>query len=474
MSAAQPNAPPWLSATEVLQLDAVGLEKAFRARQLSPLEVARAVLKAVEASQSTLNAFVAVEHEGALSAARESEKRWQHGAPLSPLDGVPVSVKDNIYVQGLPTRFGSRAIPESQVIGADSPSVARLREHGAIVFGKTTTPEYAHKMVTNSLLTGVTRNPWNLAHSPGGSSGGAAAAVSAGIGPIGICTDGAGSIRIPAAWTGTYGLKTSFGRVPHHPRGAFPSFSHVGPICRTVTDAARVLPVLCKPDARDWYSLPHTPEEYESTLGRSLRGVRVAFSPGLGMESVRIDAQIVRAIEGAARVFESLGATVEAVDPPGMQECVDVCAIYFLSYSARLAGELGERAALLDPSFAALAEMGRQLPPSSMVDAEVRRGVVGSQINQFFERYDLVLAPATHLMPPALTQVDSIPDLRPMLTQWCNVTGQPAASICCGFSDDGLPIGLQIVGRRWAEGDVLRASYAYEQARGDLSGARRS
>lgn len=473
MNSPQPGAPPWRSAPEPLQLDAVELARAFKARKLSPVEVTTAVLDAVDASQSTLNAFVAVDRKGALVAARESEQRWLCGNERGTLDGIPVSVKDNIYVQGLPTRFGSKAIPEDQTRGVDSPSVARLREQGAVVFGKTSTPEYAHKMVTDSPLTGITRNPWNLAHSPGGSSGGAAAAVSAGIGPIAICTDGAGSIRIPAAWTGTYGLKTSFGRVPHHPRGAFPSLSHVGPICRTVTDAARVLPVLSKPDSRDWSSLPPAPNEYEFTLGRSMRGVRVAFSPRLGLDSVSIDAQIARAIESAARAFESLGAVVELADPPGMQECIDVAGTYFLSYSARLARNLGERATLLDPSLAALAELGAQLPPQSMVDAEVKRGELGTQINQFFERFDLVLAPATHLNPPALAQVDSIADLRPILTQWCNVTGLPAASICCGMTDDGLPIGLQIVGRRWAEGDVLQASYAYEQARGELGGGRR-
>jgi aspartyl-tRNA(Asn)/glutamyl-tRNA(Gln) amidotransferase subunit A len=456
------------SVADLLRLGAVELAETFRSRQASPLEIAKAVLQIAESTQSTLNCFAALDREGALRSAQESEQRWARGLPLSALDGVPVSLKDNIYVAGLPTRYGSIAIAPSQTLGPESPAAARLREAGAILFGKTTTPDHAHKMVTNSPLTGVTRNPWSLEHSPGGSSGGAAAAVAAGIAPIAIGTDGAGSIRIPAAWTGTYGFKPSMGRVPHHPRGAYASFSHVGPICRTVVDAARAMTVLSRPDSRDWYSLPHAAIDYEAALTSDLRGVRVAYSPQLALESVTIDEQIARAVERAVAVFESLGAVVERVDPPAMQECIDVAATLFLSLSARLGRELGDRAGLLDPSLLALVEMGNRLTPLSIVDATVRRGELGTVLNGFFDRYDLVLSPVTQFGPPALDEIDARSDLRPMLTQWCNLLGLPAASVCCGISAEKLPIGLQIVGGRWADGAVLRASYAYEQARGEL------
>jgi aspartyl-tRNA(Asn)/glutamyl-tRNA(Gln) amidotransferase subunit A len=453
--------------TELLRLTAVELFEVYRSHRASPVEVTHALLDLAESTQSTLNTLVVIDREGAVHSARESERRWQRDEPLSALDGVPISLKDNIHVEGMPTRFGSEAIVPAQTAGPDSPAAARLREAGAILFGKTAMPDHAHKMVTNSPLTGVTRNPWSLKHSPGGSSGGATAAVCAGLGPIAIGTDGAGSIRIPAAWTGTYGFKPSLGRVPHHPRGAYASLSHVGPICRNVTDAAHALTILSRPDSRDWYSLPYANINYEGLLTSDLRGVRVAFSPRLGLDSVAIDAQIAQAVERAAKVFESLGAAVERVDPPAMQECIDTTAVLFLCFSARLGRELGKRAELLDPSLLALIELGNRVTPQSIADASIRRGEIGSLLNGFFERFDLVLAPVTEFGPPAIDEIASRLDLKPMLTQWCNLTGLPAASIWCGNSSDGFPIGLQIIGKRWADAEVLRASYAYEQARGD-------
>ena len=448
------------------RLSAIDLADAYKLQRTSPVEVTRAILDAARAAQESLNCFVEVDEQGALRAAHLSEQRWRSGTPLSALDGVPISVKDNLDVQGMRTRYGSLTTEGAPIAERDSPAAARLRDGGAILFAKTTTPEYAHKMVTNSPLTGVTRNPWNLRHSPGGSSGGAAAAVCAGIAPVAIGTDGAGSIRIPAAWTGTFGFKPSLGRVPHHPRGAFAWFSHVGPICRTVSDAARVMTLISKPDARDWYSLPFEDMSYEAALTRRLQGVRIAFSPALGLAGVPIEADIASALEGAVQVFESLGATVELIDPPLMQECIDTVATLFLSLSARLVEQTGT--AGLDPSLIALAELGRSLAPQAIVDATVRRGELGSRLNEFFERFDLVLAPVTQFDAPALADIAARADLRPMLTQWCNLLGYPAASVPCGFSASDLPIGLQVIGKRWADVDVLRSCYAYEQARGPI------
>lgn len=450
----------------LVRLSAVELADAYKMRRASPVEATRAVLRAAQIAQESLNCFVEIDEQGALRAAQLSEERWRSGAPLSALDGVPISVKDNLDVQGMRTRYGSLTTGSAPRVERDSPAAARLRGGGAILFAKTTTPEFAHKMVTSSPLTGVTRNPWNHAHSPGGSSGGAVAAVCAGIAPIGIGTDGAGSIRIPAAWTGTFGFKPSLGRVPHHPRGAFAWFSHVGPICRTVTDAARVMTLISKPDARDWYSLPFEDVSYEAALTRRLQDVRIALSPALGLAGVHIDADIAGAVDRAAQVFGSLGATVELVDPPLMQECIDTVATLFLSLSARLVEQIGT--AGLDPSLIALAELGRSLAAQAIVEATVRRGELGSRLNEFFERFDLVLAPVTQFDAPALSGIAARTDLRPMLTQWCNLLGFPAASVCCGFSASDLPIGLQVIGKRWADVDVLRACYAYEQARGPI------
>lgn len=452
--------------TSLLRLSAGDLVEAYAARRTSPVEVTRALLRAARATQDSLNCFVEIDEPGALRAAELSEKRWLSGAPSSSLDGVPVSIKDNLDVAGVRTRSGSLTTAHNPVAERDCPPAARLREAGAVLFAKTTTPEFAHKMVTNSPLTGVTRNPWNLQHSPGGSSGGAAAAISAGLGPIAIGTDGAGSIRIPAAWTGTFGFKPSLGRVPHHPRGPLAWFSHVGPICRGVSDAARVLTLLSRPDARDWYSLPFDDVSYEAALTRRLQGVRIALSPALGLGDVPIEAGIASAVERSARVFESLGATVELADPPLMQECIDTVATLFLSLSARLVAQIGTDG--VDPSLVALAELGRKLMPQAIIEASVRRGELGSRLNQFFERFDLVLAPVTQFDAPALNAIAARSDLRPMLTQWCNLLGFPAASVCCGFSSADLPIGLQVIGKRWADVDVLRACHAYELQRGPV------
>jgi aspartyl-tRNA(Asn)/glutamyl-tRNA(Gln) amidotransferase subunit A len=452
---------------EILKLDATRLVAAFRKRELSPVEAVSAALDRAEATQDTLNAFVVLDRKGALSAAQASEQRWRAGAPLGELDGVPVSIKDNVYAQDLPTRFGSIAIAEADTLGSDSPCVARLRESGAVVFGKTTLPDYAHKIVTDSPLTGITRNPWNLAHSPGGSSGGAAAAVAAGIGPLAVGTDGGGSIRVPAAWSGIYGLKPSFGRVPHYPRGAYPTVSHIGPMTRSVRDAALMLTVMARPDARDWYALPHDGTDYAAELARGIEGLRVAASDDLGMGAL-IEQDIAASVRAAFKTIESMGARIEAAHPPEIPAFADVHRVHWCTFSARLGRKLGERASKLDPSMQALVAMGEALPAGAFAEAVVARGELGGRINGFFERHDLLVAPVINISAPAIAGVDPGNPPFPMLTSWGNQAGLPAASVPCGVTAAGLPIGLQIVGGPRKDAVVLQASYALEQAFGRL------
>jgi len=449
----------------VFRLDAVELAAAYRSRSLSPVEVVSTVLDRAEAMQASLNAFACLDRTGALAAAAQSEKRWRSGAPLGPLDGIPVSIKDNIYASGMPTRFGSHAIAEADSAGPDSPSVARLREAGAIVFGKTTLPDFAHKIVTDSPLTGVTRNPWNVACSPGGSSGGAAAAIAAGVGPLAVGTDGGGSIRVPAAWTGTFGLKPSFGRVPHHPRGAFATVSHVGPMTRTVKDAALMLTVMARPDSRDWYALPYGGEDYAAGLNCDFKGLRVAASADLGL-GVPVEADIAAGVERAVAAIEQLGASVDRAHPPEVAGCLDVHRVHWTSFSARLARRLGERADRLDPSMRLLVEAGNALPPGAFPDAVVARGELGSLINGFFDRYDLLVAPVININAPVIAELDPLEPPLPVLTAWCNQTGLPAASLPCGVTAEGLPVGLQVVGGPRADALVLSFCHRLEQAFG--------
>ncbi len=446
-----------MSATELTTL--------YRSKSLSPVEVVRSMLSLHEQLADELNAFCHMNQDSALQQARASEARWRADQSLSPLDGAPVSIKDNLGTEDMPTRFGSLAVDASRAQLPDSPAVRRLREAGAIIFGKTTLPDFAHKILTDSPLTGITRNPWNLARTPGGSSGGAAAAVTAGLGPLALGTDGGGSIRIPAAFTGIYGFKPSFGRVPHHPRGAFALLSHVGPMTRTTEDAAAMMNIISRPDPRDWYALPYDPRDYQAALKTPLPRLRVALSPSLGLDT-KPDPEILAALKRSARILESMGAHIEMEDPPAILQCLQIHGVLWSAFSARLADSLGDAARHLDPSLKSLVEAGRQLPPHCILDALTRRAEAGREVNEFFTRHDLVLCPVHPTVAPELSaQLHQHPPY-PVYTPWCNQLGLPAASLYAGNSAEGLPIGLQLVGRQYDDSTVLKASHAFQQAFG--------
>ncbi len=446
----------------IAAMTAVDLVDAYRRGALSPVEVVRDTLARAHESQTTLNAFAIID-DSCLAQAEASAARWRRAGTLGPLDGVPVSIKDNVYAAGMPTRFGSVAIPPDQTQGPDSPSTARLREAGAVIIGKTTMPDYAHKIVTDSPLTGVTRNPIDLQRSPGGSSGGASAAVAAGIGPLAVGTDGGGSIRIPACWTGIFGLKPSFGRVPHHPRGAFAPVSHVGPMTRTVRDAALMLTVMARPDSRDWYSLPHDPIAYEDHLDLAVAGLRVAVSPRLGRTDTAPDDATAAAIADAAACLAAMGAQVAQADPPHLADIVRIAGLQWAAYSAYLADQLGDRAAALDPSLLDLVGIGRRLGRHDIVAAQLERGRLGAEVAQFFDDWDLLLAPVIDRPAPLLEELDPLAPPLPPFTSWCNVTGLPAASVPAGRDAQGLPVGVQVIGRRFDDAGVLRACAVLER-----------
>ena len=298
------------SASDIAFASALDLVELYRTQALSPVEAAEALLARAEALQPKLNAFCVIDRDGALEAARAAERRWRDGEPLGPLDGVPVTIKDLVPMRGFPTRRGSRMIdpvPDTE----DGPAVARLREAGAVILGKTTTPEFGWKAIGDSPLTGITRNPWNLDRTPGGSSAGAAAACAAGIAPLHVGSDGAGSIRIPSAFTGIFGIKATFGRVPAHPASPMGLLSNVGPMTRSVRDAALMLNMLARPDHRDPYSLPPERRMYLDGIEDGVRGWRIAYSPDLGY--AKVDPEIAACVAEAAQRFEELGAHVEQV-----------------------------------------------------------------------------------------------------------------------------------------------------------------
>ncbi|NIA70190.1 amidase [Pelagibius litoralis] len=453
---------------DIAMLTAETLLAAFRAGELSPVDATRAALDRIERFNTKLNAFNLVDPEGALAAAGESQERWRLGVPRGRLDGCPVSIKDLLLTQGWPTLRGSKAIDRQQDWDEDAPAVARLKEHGAVLLGKTTSPEFGWKGVTDSPLDGITRNPWNPATTPGGSSGGAAAAVAAGMGPLALGTDGGGSVRIPAGFTGIYGLKPSFGRIPAYPLSPFGTVSHIGPMTRSVADAALLLSVLAEPDPRDAYGLPYDGSDYQQGLDDGIEGLRVAFSPSLGGHQV--DPEVAALVAKAAWAFADLGAKVELAEPD-LSGSDQVFRCLWYAGAANLMRRFDAAAQEeMDPGFREIAAEGARYSLLDYLAAVGRREELTVATNLFHTDYDLLITPSLPIEAfdagvevPAGRAMTRWPDWTPFSYPF-NLTQQPAASLPCGLTAAGLPIGLQIVGPRYADALVLRASRAFEAA----------
>jgi aspartyl-tRNA(Asn)/glutamyl-tRNA(Gln) amidotransferase subunit A len=451
---------------DLFALSAAELLEGYRKKALSPVEVAQAVSTRIEKLNPVLNAFCFINSE-LIEQAKASETRWQRGEPKGLLDGVPVSVKDLILTKGWPTLRGSKTIDPAGPWNDDAPAVARLREHGALLLGKTTTPEFGWKGVTDSPLTGITRNPWNTQKTPGGSSGGAAAALAAGMGPLALGTDGGGSIRIPCSFTGLFGIKPSFGRVPAWPLSPFGTVAHVGPMTRSVADAALLLDVIAQPDARDWHALPYEERDYRSRLEFGVRGLRIAYSPDLGY--AKVDPEVAALVRDAVKVFEDLGAKVNEKNP-GFDNPEAIFKAHWFPGAALLLKDFpAEKKKLIDPGLVEVAAQGAKFSMMEVLEAQQKRGALGMHMNLFHRDYDLLVTPT--LAVPAFDVGLEFPSGNKRWTDWTpftypfNLTQQPAASVPCGLTKAGLPVGLHIVGRRYADATVLRAARAFETAR---------
>ncbi len=456
-----------LTATQLYACTASELVALYRSGASSPVEAAQAVLARVERWNPTLRAFCHLAPDDTLAAARASEARWRVGAPCSALDGVPVSIKDLILTRGWPTLRGSRSVDSAQAWDIDAPASARLREAGAVLLGKTTTPEFGCKGETNSPLTGITRNPWNTIKTSGGSSGGAAAAVAAGMGPLALGTDGAGSVRIPASFCGNFGFKPSFGRVPAFPLSPFGSVAHLGPHSLSVRDAALAMNVLKQPDARDWTALPPDNRDYTIGLEDGIRGLRVAWSPTLGYAR-NVDAEVAAACARAVADLEMLGAHVEAVDP-GFSDPLEITAgLWFAGALTVWNGLSAAQQAVADPDFVAQAQLGSRLSLLDVQALHLRRGQLGSQLRVFMQDYDLIVTPTVAVPALAARAAGEMAMTPQSMLGWTpfsypfNLSQQPACTIPCGLTSDGLPIGLQLVGPMFGDALVLRAARAFE------------
>lgn len=452
-------------------MSATTMAKKIRAKELSPVEIVVALLERIEAAGPTLNAFCTLTADSALEAAKKAEAAVMKGEPLGPLHGVPFSVKDLVYTQGVRTMRGSK-IYEDYFPSEDAPLVARLKQAGAIMLGKTCTPEFGHKGITDCLVSGVTRNPWDTDKTPGGSSGGAGAQVAAGLGPLAVGTDGGGSIRIPSSFCGVFGLKPTHGRVPVWPGSALNMLSCAGPMTRTVADAALMLSVMAGPHEADPLSLEGAPADYPGRLGDGVKGLRVALSMNLGYVPY-VDPQVVETTAAAARVFEELGAEVDEV-APGFEDVGAIFGVFWLSGMAGvLEKDLPKWRDRMDPGLVLMVEAGLKLRAADVTQAHMRRTDFQDRVRRFFERYDLLLTPTMPILPfkagvLVKEALEGVPlDYRNWspLTSPFNLSLSPAASVPAGFSKEGLPIGLQIVGRRFADLTVLQASAAFESAR---------
>jgi len=456
------------SEVEIAYASAAELVDLYRRKALLPVEATGLLLDRLDALQPKLNAFCIVDRDGAMAAARASEERWRRGEPSGPLDGVPATVKDLMLMRGFPTRRGSQLVdpvPDTE----DAPAVARLREAGAVILGKTTTPEFGWIAVGDSPLTGVTRNPWDLGRTPGGSSAGAAAACAAGIAPLHLGSDGAGSIRIPAAFTGIFGLKPSFGRVPAYPLSPMGLLAHIGPMTRSVADAALMLSVISAPDDRDPYALPPERRNYLDGLEAGVRGWRIAYSPALGY--AKVDPAIAGLAAEAVKQFEALGAVVEEVEAIFASPRDALFTLWAAGVAKLLAGFSADRREFIDPGLASMVTEGERISAVDYLDADLVRTTLSREMAAFHRKFDLLLTP---MMPvPALPVGQDLndPATERHWIDWSpfsypfNMTRQPAASVPCGLTHAGLPVGLQIVGPLYGDDRVLRAARAFEATR---------
>lgn len=455
---------------DVAWLGVAELTDGYRTGDLSPVAVARALLERIAALDGHVNAVVHVDEAYTLAMAAASEARWRAGAPLSAMDGVPVTIKDLSAVAGMPRRRGSRLFPTTPV-DWDTPAVARMREAGAVFLAKTATPEAGCMVVTESAVHGVTRNPYDVTKTPGGSSGGAAAALALGFGPLALGSDGAGSVRIPASHTNLVGLKPGFGRVPAYPPDIDMPHSVVGPLARTVRDAAIMLDVISRPEPRDAFAWPVAYAPPADLDAPDLSDLRVAVSRRLGCTAPLVETEVDALVAEAGPLLADAGARVSGEDPVWpVDPFLPFRVFWETACFGAVEGTPEDKRALIEPLILSVGQLGARVSLTGFFSAQEQRMAIASAAKLFFDRYDLLIGP---VMPvPAYAAGRKVPEgYADEDWSWCpytypfNMTGQPAASVPIGFTAAGLPVGVQIVGRVGGEADILRAARAIELRR---------
>lgn len=461
-----------------MDIDGIGylgvseLQALYRSRQLSPVEVAKAVLARIERIEPRVNAMMRLTPDHALAAARRSETVFMQREAPRLLEGIPVTIKDLQHTRGVQTDFGT-AILQGTIPDVDAPCVSRLLSAGGMMLGKTTSAgEWGWKGVSQAMISGITHNPWGEGLNAGASSSGAGVAAACGYGPLHQGGDGAGSIRMPAHFSGVYGLKPTHGRVPNWPMSNNDLATHIGPLTRTVEDAALMTEAMAGPHPWDYTSLEAPPQDYASRLKAvSMKGKRIAYTRDLG--HARVDPEVAEVVERAVRAFEEMGAHVEAVTPAWGPLGPELVRFFWpATFSGRI-GALPEFESRMDPGFVAMIRYASGFTAPQFMQMRLRRFDYIQQIHDFMEGYDFLLSPAVSVaaFPADRLQPAHWPQHDWDWLMWAefsypfNWSGSPAASIPCGFTPKGLPVGLQIVGRRFDDLGVLQASAAFEQAR---------
>ncbi len=461
-------------ATDLCFMSAGELHAAYGTGELSPVEATRAILAQIERWNESVNAFTFLDEESALSSATASESRWVKGEPLGPLDGVPATIKDNCITKGWPSLVGSLTSNPEQTWEFDAPCVARLREAGAVLIGKTTTPEFGWKGATDSPRNGITRNPWDLSRAAGGSSGGAAAALAAGMCTIAIGNDGGGSIRTPASFCGVVGLKPTFGRVPIGAREPFSSSNVAvhGPMTRSVADAAMMMNAMSSIGSHDGLNAS-LPDDFLHDVDSGVRGLRIVYSPTLGYAR-EVDPAIAEIVQAAVVLMSSLDAIVDEQNPD-IDWPIDVYnTIAWVSQAHGLGPVVANHADVMDPDLVEIVREGESIDKNQYFDALTSRVQIADSLGRYLSDFDLLVTPSIPLepcragdhMPAGIVDPREMNDWLPYSSIF-NLTGQPAVTVPCGLTPNGLPVGLQIVGRLRADGLVLRAARAFEAARND-------
>ena len=462
-----------MSDKEVCWMSALELTEAISRGELSSVDVFDAVSEQVRRCNPEINAIVTLTEESARESAKKAEKMVKKGEKLGPLHGVPITIKDLVFTKGVRTTFGSKMY-ENFIPDEDAVLVERLKKAGAVIIGKTNAPEFGLLSVTDNLVFGPTRNPWDKSKSTGGSSGGAAAAVAAGMGPLASGSDGGGSIRIPSSLCGVYGIKPSFGRVPAYPTlPGFETMSCQGPIARTVPDAALMLDVMAGPDDRDRFSLPATDVSYLKTLEKGIEGSRIAYSLDLGYAVV--DPEVEKLTRKAAFSFEKLGCEVTEIKPDLPDTGSELATMIVAETVTAHEEHLEEAKEKMYPLFLGYLQLEETFSVRDIVRVQYKREELWRKMRKIFENYDFLLTPTTAVPafdlekygiigPTEIAGQTVVPLGWFAFTYPFNFTGQPAASMPCGFTGDGLPVGLQIVGNRYDDDGVLRASRAFEKA----------